>query len=779
MSLLSSILFNKRNKPKPSVTTYATKRQRDLDDNRIRRTRAKNGQQLQRTLYGGASPVLLQGVTIIDSRQKLSPNEQKAKELGQQLLYGRNNDDSGSYDGSGGSGGYVGGSDLGEGGESSNEPPKQRMSDAERKAIDNMKNSNIPYTYTIDENDLMYVAASEKQDDYWQLKEEVFIYTIHDRQKHRYITGFQIDSDKNDIVTSCQVDMPYDSDLMAYWIPGKTAFMIMGGTFDREVLFVGRVSEVNQIGDTIQVIGQNIGWKFKQYMHQSFFEKIQDLPVTTVVKAIFKELKFTEGKYYIDLWGIPDLDNYTIDENGSVVCDGETVYNVPELTEVVKNMRDADINKYVASQSKTRTTEKVSEDYNKTVKMASLDSVVDSSKSYTPSALRKSFGVSTTVKKGELQYDPLMDRIFGSDKKMEYLTEDASGDSEHTYEDILHNIASAIDAHFYIVDTTVCFVSFNALMAMGGSLATQKAIQPRVEFWQLLDESYELDINQYGYYNTVIIKYKNGTLKRSFEDLVRVYGEVPITYEEPNLTYAAAQLKAQAYLAAHVRDFGMEIKATILYTGKIIPSSFIKVMNPLTMSESLFYVFGISVHWDAEGQTITCDLDLRYGPENPDNPEVPEVGLGYNKGASSDFQVYKGDVSPNIEEAARQITSGCTTSDQKAYAIYDWVDRNIKYELYWGDERGYSDADILTKKKANCYNTAYLIYKLCSAVGVKCEVHNGTYHFLDGNWGHLWNKIEYQGQMVFADTGRSSRNKLGEHGSGRYIVSDSCVAKNY
>ena len=32
----------------------------------------------------------------------------------------------------------------------------------------------------------------------------------------------------------------------------------------------------------------------------------------------------------------------------------------------------------------------------------------------------------------------------------------------YTYEEVLRNIASAIDAQFFIVDTTVCFVSFNS-----------------------------------------------------------------------------------------------------------------------------------------------------------------------------------------------------------------------------------------------------------------------------------------------------------------------------
>lgn len=680
---------------------------------------------------------------------------------------------------SGGGVGDGGGGVGGVGGDISTEPPKASFNEEEKKYFENMKDSNVPYYYSHDENDIMTLAASQQKNFYWGLKEEVFLYTSHDRQKHRYITSFQIDSDADDIVTTCTVEMPFKHELMEYYIPGRTVFMIIGGTFDREVLFIGRVSEVNQYGQTIQVVGQNIGWKFKQYMTEEFFQKIQGEPITTVVKAIFKELGFDRGKYLMDLWAIPNVNSYQVDENGGITRDGESITNVPDLEEVVSRLKEADINKYVASKANVKETQEVADTYKESLKMRDLNYVIGAKNKYYSHGIRKSYGIKTTITEEGPSYDPLEDRIYGTDKNFEYFTEDKSGDSDHTYESILSNIAAAIDAQFFIVDTTVCFVSFNSLMAMSKSEAIVKSIQPTIEFWQLKDDTYELDINQYGFYNTVIIKYKNGELKRAYDDLVRVYGEVPITYEEPDLDYEGAQLKAQAYLSAHVRDFGMQIRATILYTGKITVASFIKVRNPLTMSESLFYVYGLNVQWDAQGQTITCDLDMRYGPENPDNPEVPEYGMGYDasSGTGDSGAVYGGDVSTNITQAAQQMIQGATNPTDKAYRIYNWVDQNVQYELYTGPK--YSSEQVLSVKRANCYDTAYLIYKLCTAVGVKCEVHSGTYHFLDANWGHLWNKIEINGQMVFADTGRESRNPIGQHGQGRYIISDSCVAKNY
>ena len=680
----------------------------------------------------------------------------------------------GGYDLGGDSGSSSdSGSGSGSGSGTDTSKPKYYMSKRERNQLYHMKDSNVPYYYPPDENDLMYLAASEKRDFAWTLKEEIFLYTMHDRQKHRYITSFDIDSDANSIVTSCQVSMPYNEKLMEYYIPGKTTFAIIGGVYDREVLFIGRVSEVNQSGDSINVTGQNIGWKFKQYMSSKFEQKLQNLPVPLAVKAIFKELKFTEGKYHMDLWAIPNVFKYKLDEDLSVTYKGETVYNVPELTEVVSRMKKSDINEYVASRAKVRSTQQDADAYDKVTETKALSSVVLSSQKNTSSFYRKNYGITTSIKEGKISYDTIDKMLYGKNKSYEYFTEDHSGSGEHTYEEVLSNIAAAIDAQFFIVDTTVCFVSFNALMAMSSSETIVKSIQPRIEYWQLLHDSVEIDVNQYGYYNTVIVKYKNGTVKRSFEELVRVYDEIPITYNEPTLNYEAAQLKAQAYLAAHVRDFGMQVRATILYTGKITVASFIKLQNPLTMSETLMYVYGMTIQWDAGGQTLTCDLDLRYGPENPDNPEVPEYGMEYTNSQSAKSVV--GSVSGNVTDAAQQICGGAITNDQRAEMIYDWFAKNVKYRSYWNSEQSVSTT--LQRKSANCVDSSLCFYELCTAAGIPCEIISGHLTSSDFSGGHWWCKVEYKGSMVIADVGRGIKRGLGKY-TGR-LTPGSVPKKNY
>lgn len=675
----------------------------------------------------------------------------------------------------GGSGGNDSSSDSSSTSNSSKNKNKSAMSKSERQKLYKMKDSNVPYYYDHDEDDLMYLAASEKRDYAWGFKEEVFLYTMHDRQKHKYITSFQIDSDAQDICTTCTIDMPYKEELMDYYIPSKTVFMLIGGVYDREVLFIGRVSEIAQTGDSIQVTGQNIGWKFKQYMPMKFYKKLKGLPVPLAVKAIFKQLGFKGGKYHMDLWAIPDVFKYKLDEDCTVKFKGDTVQNVPELVDVVDRMRDADINKYVATRAKTMSTQRDADVYDAKT-LVKLSSVWKSSKSGYSSSYRKSYGISTSIKNGEISYDPLEDRLLGANKTIEYFTYHNGGYSEYTYEDVMKNICSAIDAQFFIVDTTVCFVSFNALMAMGSSEAIVKAIQPRIEYWQLLHDSYELDINQYGYYNTVYIQYKNGVLKRSFEDLVRVYGEVPVTYKEKDLDYAGAQLKAQAYLAAHVRDFGMQVRATILHTGKITVASFIKMQNPLTMSDTLLYVYGQSIQWDAGGQTITCDLDLRYGPENPDNPEIPEYGLpANNKVLGNTNTGVDTTVSAKVGEAAAQMTNGCITNEQKTEAIYNWFVKNVKYSLYH-DSR-HSVTATLQGTASNCYDTSICAYQLFTAVGIKCRFIHGHLSTRTGGWGHYWLEILYNGNWETVDLGRGNKRGIGKVSGS--LTGRSVQQKNY
>lgn len=671
--------------------------------------------------------------------------------------------------------------------------------------------ANLPYRKnpTISRKDDLYHTPNEKLKDYWMLSEKVYLYTFPDKQKHEYLLSFQIDCDKDDILGTCQVVFPYDSRLMEYWVPGSNAFALIGGTFDREVLFMGRVGQINQIGDTIEMVGHNIGWIFKQYMTTEFEESLQDKPIKTVIKSIFNELGVM--RYKIDLTGIPNIDSYKIGENLTIEKDGETVDSVPDLETMIENIKNNDIQRYASANLGMKETQLSADEYDKS--LSPLDVVYNNQDPYRPSPSRLSYGLRTYYNEAtqSIEYDfsdkSYVEKDNGLDytlkdpyqnmeskstiaEKLEksnnstgvtkYFTRGFSGDGSATYEDVLRQIASAIDAHFFIVDDIVNFVSFNSLFTDLNSWDYQTNVVnnnsksnvlksygvPTIEMWQLQHDSFKEDISQYGMYNTVEIEYANGTVKAAYDDLVRVYGEVKVTYSEKDLSYDAAVLKANAYLSAHVRDFSMEVQASVLHTGKLYAGSFLKIKNPLTMSDNFLFINGLTTSWNASNATIISDLDLRYGPENPDDPEVPEVGTGGYTTENTEGITYNGEITPDVSQMAQRLTAGCRTKDQKAMAIYNFVAYSIKYRYYVGSDQSVSTT--LSIQTANCVDQSNLMDALCSAAGVKCEHWGGTWvSAVTGSvYSHEWSKIEYGGQMVMADAGITNPAPLGqENGS--------------
>lgn len=219
---------------------------------------------------------------------------------------------------------------------------------------------------------------------------------------------------------------------------------------------------------------------------------------------------------------------------------------------------------------------------------------------------------------------------------------------EMTFEELVGEICNGIDLVFLVKRSTVVVTDYEGIYAEAKYLRNKKHKSVKgedINLWQIEEGTYELDVNEYGFYNTVIVKYKNGSVKESYEDLVRVYGEVPITYDESKLDKTSAIMKAKAYLAAHIRDFEMTIKANILWDGDIDIGDIITIENPMTMRDKYrvetegrdpeyYFVMGKSVEWEGE-RPITGTLELRYGAESPEQKDVPETGASYSKSNGS------------------------------------------------------------------------------------------------------------------------------------------------
>lgn len=218
---------------------------------------------------------------------------------------------------------------------------------------------------------------------------------------------------------------------------------------------------------------------------------------------------------------------------------------------------------------------------------------------------------------------------------------------EMTFEELVGEICNGIDLLFLVKRSTVVVDDFESIYAEAKYLRDKnhKSVKDeKVSLWQLEEDSYELEINQHGFYNTVYVKYKNGTVKESFDEFVRVYGEIPITYEDPKIDKTSAIMKAKAYLAAHVRDFEMTVNLTMLTNGDIEIGDIITCENPMTLNNQIrasknidpeyLFVNGVSTNWEGNSLLLT-DLELRFAPTSPQKLDVPESGTATGDATST------------------------------------------------------------------------------------------------------------------------------------------------
>ncbi|MBO5180112.1 MAG: hypothetical protein J6B87_07210 [Clostridia bacterium] len=237
-----------------------------------------------------------------------------------------------------------------------------------------------------------------------------------------------------------------------------------------------------------------------------------------------------------------------------------------------------------------------------------------------------------------------------------------------SFEELIGEICNGIDLIFAVKRSVVVISDYSSIYAEAKYLRDNyhSSVQAEdIALWQLEDGTYELDVNEYGFYNTVKVHYKNGTVTESYEDLVRVYGEVTKEYEDKKADKTTAIMKAKAYLAAHVRDFDMSVKANLLHDADIDIGDIVTLENPMTMRDAYrqsqekrdpeyLFVTGNSISWDGEGPILNS-LELRYGAVSPDKKEVPETGTGgYLPSSEDESSSFSSDVDEALQDIGKR-----------------------------------------------------------------------------------------------------------------------------
>ncbi|WP_276697886.1 pseudomurein-binding repeat-containing protein [Methanobacterium formicicum] len=172
--------------------------------------------------------------------------------------------------------------------------------------------------------------------------------------------------------------------------------------------------------------------------------------------------------------------------------------------------------------------------------------------------------------------------------------------------------------------------------------------------------------------------------------------------------------------------------------------------------ESLLYLYSRVVAFYGQNQYLPNYATMKsWSSVVATEPSVPAELQQYLQ-ATTKCEVND----PRIIALAQSITSGATSSYQKATLIFNWVRDNINYSYYYDSQKG--AVGTLTSGSANCCDHSHLVVALSRAAGLPARyVHGYCYFTSSGNWyGHVFAQIYVNGQWYNADA-TSSRNTLG------------------
>ena len=103
-----------------------------------------------------------------------------------------------------------------------------------------------------------------------------------------------------------------------------------------------------------------------------------------------------------------------------------------------------------------------------------------------------------------------------------------------------------------------------------------------------------------------------------------------------------------------------------------------------------------------------------------------------------------------IQALAKSITSGKTSTYDKAVAIFNWVRDKLGYSFYYNTK--YGAVGTLNAKTGNCVDTAHLLIALERAAGIPARYEHVYAQFSSGNWyGHVIAQVWVNGKWYNVD----------------------------
>lgn len=253
-----------------------------------------------------------------------------------------------------------------------------------------------------------------------------------------------------------------------------------------------------------------------------------------------------------------------------------------------------------------------------------------------------------------------------------------------TFYGLIKQIIGAIDGAFIIANNMAYLLAFEKFFKYRDD--NNKDIV-KIEPSDVIHNTLKKNWSTAGYYNAVEVTYSDGIMTYKHDALVKQYGESVYYYDCTDDDYETAKAKAQALLAAHVRDYSTDVELQVFYNPNITAGSWIKVRKSLTQINGktrrevqqenkkiktkrkgiditkiteeiihdhdtvkklyhledkkgkkvdieeeqsdydLFFVQSYNCKWD-EHNSLIMNLHLKYGPDTPEDPINATIGVG-------------------------------------------------------------------------------------------------------------------------------------------------------
>lgn len=360
---------------------------------------------------------------------------------------------------------------------------------------------------------------------------------------------------------------------------------------------------------------------------------------------------------------------------------------------------------------------------------------------------------------------------------------------DRTFYGLIKQICGATDSLFITANNMAYLLTFRDYYHYRDKY---EDLIPTLTSKEVLTDSIEQQWSTTNFYNTVEIKYKGGTLTCAHDALVAQYGELKFHYEFKEDDYETAKSKASALLAAHIRDYAMDIKLTCLYDENITVGSWVKVKKSLINSKKsskktinssdydLFFVQGYSLNWNPS-KSLVMDLHLKYSPDTPQDPINATIGVGGGGSTSSSSpqtgpdcfgvstaQLYGDHRIPHSgkggleyaqqNEPSSEMTQGrCKEGSsyqqemngKNAQEVFYWATQQFKYCCYADNCKDFKCTEERLNSGVcgfNCGDSACILKSLLDCIGVR----NWVFHI----HGHYHNIVEVDGQLQTADLSR-------------------------